>query len=151
MPFTLGNRHIPTSFASVSLQAQPGSALPDKLRAIRSAGFDAVELGMPDLLEFSNKIMGQNGDVDPTDYATISTAAKTVKGLAAQLELKFMMLQPFDHFEGWTKATHQKERADAFQRARGWMTVMEAAGIDTLQVSQVQMGIPVRRRQKSKD
>jgi sugar phosphate isomerase/epimerase len=150
MSFAFGNRPNPTSFASVSLQARPGSALPDKLRAIRSAGFDAVELGMPDLLEYSKKIMGE--DVDPTDYATISTAAKSAKGLAAQLELELMMLQPFDHFEGWTKASHQKERADAFQRARGWMTVMEAAGINTLQVSQVQMGYTgARKRQKSKD
>jgi sugar phosphate isomerase/epimerase len=135
MPVTFRNGHVPTAFASVSLQAQPGSDLPDKMRAIRSAGFDAMELGMPDLLEYGKVVTGNHTDIDPKDYETIATVAANVKDLAGSLGLELMMLQPFANFEGWKRGTNEKERADAFDRARGWMLVMESAGINILQVA----------------
>lgn len=136
MPVIFKNDPIPTAFASVSLQARSGADLPSKMHAIRSAGFDAMELGMPDLLEYGKVVVTGDGEIDPGDYETIATVAANVRQLAASLGLKLMMLQPFANFEGWSKTENAEERADAFERARGWMTVMEAAGIDILQVSQ---------------
>jgi hypothetical protein len=43
------------------------------------------------------------------------------------------MLQPFANFEGWPKES--SERKDAFNRAAGWSSIMEAVGTDMLQVS----------------
>lgn len=134
MPVRFNRDRIPTSFASVSLQSRSGAALPDKMRAIRAAGFDAMELGMPDLLEYGKVILNRTEAVDGTDYETIAAVAIDVRGIAASLGLKLMMLQPFANFEGWTGREQQEQRADAFARVRGWMKVMEAAGIDTLQV-----------------
>jgi hypothetical protein len=55
--------------------------------------------------------------------------------LTDELGLKIMMLQPFANFEGWKKGTHDKERQQAFDKAKGWIKIMEAAGITLLQVN----------------
>ena len=46
--------------------------------------------------------------------------------------LKILILQPFSNFEGWPEDS--QEREDAFERAKGWMRLMEAVGTDLLQV-----------------
>ena len=43
------------------------------------------------------------------------------------------MLQPFANLEGWPKRS--EEREDAFERARRWIEVMEAAGTDMMLVN----------------
>ena len=42
------------------------------------------------------------------------------------------MLQPFANLEGWP--ADSAERKDAFDRAKGWITIMAAVGTETLQV-----------------
>ncbi|KAJ4286624.1 hypothetical protein N0V88_007913 [Collariella sp. IMI 366227] len=46
--------------------------------------------------------------------------------------LKVLILQPFSNFEGWP--TESQQRKDAFDRANGWIDIMEAVGTDMLQV-----------------
>ncbi|KAH7312514.1 xylose isomerase-like protein [Stachybotrys elegans] len=123
---------IPTSFATCSFVNASGEALPEKLKAIKNAGFDGIELAMPDLLEYGGVVTG--GEVSPTDYQAIAQVAKKVRQMTDELGLTILMLQPFANFEGWTVGTFDKERRDAFDRVRGWMLVMESAGIEMLQI-----------------
>lgn len=132
MPISFQNASIPTSFASPSLGSKSGADLPAKMEAIHKAGFDEMELAMPDVLEYGEKITGQG--IDPYDFDTIVTVAKEVKALSKKIGVGLMMLQPFSRFEGWKRGESEREREDAFKRARGWMRVMEAADIGILQV-----------------
>lgn len=52
--------------------------------------------------------------------------------MCEELGLKVVMLQPFGRFEGWGRGTG--ERKDAFERAEGWVRIMQAVGTDMLQV-----------------
>ncbi|KAH8747319.1 xylose isomerase-like protein [Diaporthe sp. PMI_573] len=47
-----------------------------------------------------------------------------------------MMLQPFVNFEGWNDGNDEgkSQREDAFERARGWIRIMQELGTDMLQV-----------------
>ncbi|KUJ22684.1 xylose isomerase-like protein [Mollisia scopiformis] len=120
---------IPTSFATVSV-GTPEDPLEDKLKAISAAGFQAIELGFPDLLSFTSKY--HTKDVEENDYTSLCSAGTVVKDLCKKHNLSIMMLQPFSNFEGW--ALGSKERDDAFSRAKGWIRIMQAVGTDMLQV-----------------
>ncbi len=121
---------IPTCYASCSIGTLPEHNLPAKLKAIRDAGFDAIELSMPDLLSFASEHFGK--DIEAADYESLCKAGEEVKKLCEQNKLKILVLQPFANFEGWLEAT--SEREDAFARAKGWIRIMEAVGTDMLQV-----------------
>jgi sugar phosphate isomerase/epimerase len=54
------------------------------------------------------------------------------KSYAGNTSYKIMMLQPLSQFGGWKKGS--KERENAFQRARGWIRIMQSVGTDLLQV-----------------
>ncbi|CAG9946051.1 unnamed protein product, partial [Clonostachys rosea f. rosea IK726] len=123
---------IPTCFATCSIQTISGVALPEKLRAIHEAGFGAIELGMSDLLAYGKELYGEATDV--YDLDKIVKIAEVVKSIAGSLGLKILSLKPFGKFEGWKPGLSNKERDDAFTRARGWLEVMEAAGTDMLQL-----------------
>ncbi|KAJ3528431.1 hypothetical protein NM208_g10202 [Fusarium decemcellulare] len=123
---------IPLSFATCSIPARIKASLPDKLAAIRKAGFEGVELSMPDILSYGKLLSGTQPKED--DYDAIADVAKQIKSLTDELGLEIMMLQPFANFEGWKKGKFDKKREEAFERARGWMKVMEAAGTKMLQV-----------------
>lgn len=122
-------KSIPTSFATVSV-GTPSDDLEPKLKAISSANFQAIELGFPDLVTFASKHCGH--EIKENDYDSLCTAASEVKKLCEKYALKIMMLQPFSNFEGWPKGS--TEREDTFERARGWVRIMEACGTDMLQV-----------------
>lgn len=122
---------IPTSFATVSLNNGPHNfTLPEKLDAIFAAGFDAIELGFPDLQAFASRHLGH--DVAAANYDELCAAGKVVANEVADRKLKVLMLQPFSNFEGWPEGS--EGRADAFKRAKGWIRIMEAVGTDMLQV-----------------
>lgn len=123
---------IPLSFATCSISSPDpnANALPSKLKAISSAGFSAIELAFPDIQSFATRLL--NHDVAADNYADLCTAARDIASQCAALGLKIMMLQPFSNFEGWPKGS--AEREDAFNRAKGWIRVMEASGTDMLQV-----------------
>lgn len=120
---------IPTSYATVSL-GTPSDPLPQKLRAIASAGFDAIELGFPDLLSFANS--RSEKEVGNYDYDDLCLAAEEVRKLCGELGLKVLVLQPFANWEGWAEGSEGKK--DAERRADGWVRIMKAVGTDMLQV-----------------
>jgi sugar phosphate isomerase/epimerase len=120
---------IPLSFASVSV-GTPDDPLEDKLKAISSAGFTAIELGFPDLLSFAKAF--HKKEIKEDDHENLCKAGTEVKALCKKHNLSIMMLQPFSNFEGW--AAGSKEREDAFSRVRGWIEIMHAVGTDMLQV-----------------
>lgn len=124
---------IPISFATCSIGSKSGIALPEKLEAIHSAGFDAFELSMPDLLAYG-KVLNDE-EPDASDYDTIVEVAKAVKSLTQEVGLTILMLKPLVNFEGWRLGIQDSKREDAFARARGWLMVMDALGTDMLQVS----------------
>ena len=121
---------IPTCYATVSV-GTPDHPLDKKLEAIAAAGFQGIELGFPDLLSFASKDLGK--DVGPQDFDVLCNAGLEVKRMCKGLGLKIVMLQPFSNFEGWKPQS--EERKDAFRRAKGWITIMEAVGTDMLQVN----------------
>ena len=120
---------IPTCYATVSI-GTPSTPLPEKLHAIASAGWQGIELGFPDLLTFSSQ--SNPTEVDAKDYVTLCENAKHVKRICALHSLKIVMLQPFSNFEGWPSGS--SERKDAFERAQGWIKIMQALGCTMLQV-----------------
>jgi hypothetical protein len=120
---------IPTSFATVSL-GKPSDSLLLKLSAISSAGFKGVELGFPDLVSFASEY--HKKEIKEDDYDRLCEAGKGVKMICEQSNLKIIMLQPFSNFEGWKKGS--KERKEAFERAKGWIRIMQSVGTDMLQV-----------------
>ncbi|KAK6859414.1 hypothetical protein PG995_003050 [Apiospora arundinis] len=130
MPIRHKAAEIPTSYATCSIGYQESHTLPLKLKAIADAGFDAVELSMPDILAYGKMLNGT--EPNPKDYDALVEIGQAIKGQMVEHGLKVMMLQPFANFEGWPRGS--KERDDAFDRARGWMRVMEAVGTDLLQV-----------------
>ncbi|KAH7002958.1 xylose isomerase-like protein [Fusarium venenatum] len=129
---TMGGTEIPISFASCSIPMKIKASLPEKLSSIRNAGFDGIELSMPDIISYGELLNGSSPKED--DYDTLADVAKQIRSLTDELGLKIMMLQPFANFEGWKKGTHDKKRQQAFDKAKGWIKVMEAAGITLLQV-----------------
>ncbi len=123
---------IPTSFASVSV-GTPDDPLSDKLEAISAAGFQGIELGFPDLVSFASS--HHKREIKEDDYEDLCSAGVAVRKLCAANKLEIMMLQPLSNFEGWPEGS--KERTDAFERARGWIKVMQAVGTSMLQVCTV--------------
>lgn len=97
---------IPTSFASCSIPPYYDAKLPQKLEAIRNAGFDGIEMSMPDIVAYGRDIEGK--EIQEDDYDTLSDVAKKIRILTDQLGLVILMLQPFSRFEGWNKDTHAK-------------------------------------------
>lgn len=125
---------IPVCYASCSI-GHDGSkhTLPAKLKAIADAGFNAIELSMPDILAYGQQISDSKSEIDPKDYRTLQSVGQDIRKLCEKHGLKVLILQPFANFEGWPKGS--EERKDAFERAKGWMSIMEAVGTDMLQVS----------------
>lgn len=120
---------IPTCYATVSV-GTPNHNLEEKLKAIAGAGFQGVELGFPDLLSFASK--KHDRDVGSQEFDILCNSGVDVKRICTELGLKIVMLQPFSNFEGWKPQS--AERKDAFNRAKGWIRIMEAVGTDMLQV-----------------
>jgi len=121
---------IPRSYATCSIKCTDRYALHKKLVAINLAGFTAIELSMPDILEFAASHL--RTDIKPSDYNDLATASRVIKAMCDAQQLKILMLQPFSNFEGWPEGS--PEREEAFERAKGWISIMEACGTDMLQV-----------------
>ncbi|KAI0838144.1 xylose isomerase-like protein [Hypoxylon sp. FL0890] len=130
MPIEYQGSRIPTCYATCSIGHKESHTLPLKLKAIADAGFDAIELSMPDILAYGKMLNGKEPDLK--DYDTLVEIGKAFKTQVEEHNLKVLMLQPFANFEGWPKGSN--ERKDAFERAKGWMRIMEAVGTDMLQV-----------------
>ncbi|OAL36992.1 hypothetical protein AYO20_03761 [Fonsecaea nubica] len=130
---SFNGKEIPVCYASCSI-GHDGSkhTLPAKLQTLATAGFDAIELSMPDILAYGREISQTKADIDPKDYKTLRSVATEIGKMCEKEGLKVLMLQPFANFEGWPKDS--KERRDAFERAKGWMSIMEAVGTDMLQI-----------------
>ncbi|KAF2178509.1 xylose isomerase-like protein [Zopfia rhizophila CBS 207.26] len=122
---------IPVSYASCSL-GSPSNPPPllDRLHAISTAGFEAIELSFPDILSFGSQHLGH--EIDPKNYDELCTVAAEIKVQCEKRKLGVMMLQPFSNFEGWPEGS--EGRRDAFERARGWIRIMQACGTNMMQV-----------------
>lgn len=124
-------REIPISYATCSLgppNNPPG--LLSRLDALATAGFAAIELSFPDILSFGADHIGH--EIDPKNYDELCTVAEEIKKQCDKRKLGIMMLQPFSNFEGWPEGSDG--RKDAFERAKGWIRIMQACGTDMLQV-----------------
>lgn len=149
-PLTVDTPSIPLSLASCSI-GLPRHSLRQKLEAAARAGFRGIELSFPDILAHARELrcLGQLDDDDkaeigagadasdeiqPDDYATLAQAARHIRHLCATHGLAVLVLQPFANFEGWDARAQPEERRAAFDRARGWLWLMDAAGTDMLQV-----------------
>lgn len=128
---------ISLSFATVSV-GTPEDPLEEKLQHISAAGFQAIELGFPDLLSFASK--HHNQKIQENDYAALCSAGEEIKQLCKKYNLGILMLQPFSNFEGWAEGSN--ERDDAFERAKGWIEIMHAVGTDMLQVRLLPSPLP---------
>lgn len=122
---------IPTSYASCSL-GNPSDPPPllDRLHAISIAGFSAIELSFPDIISYGKPVLGH--EPDPNNYDELCKVAAAIREECARRKLGIMMLQPFSNFEGWQGGS--EGRQDAFERARGWIRIMQACGTNMLQV-----------------
>ncbi|KAI0455823.1 3-dehydroshikimate dehydratase [Xylaria acuta] len=131
MPIDYQEAKVPTSYATCSIGHKESHTLPEKLKAISAAGFDGIELSMPDILSYGKDL--QHGRApEPTDYDALVSISEAIRTLADAHGLEILMLQPLANFEGWPRGS--REREDALARARGWVRVARAAGADLLQV-----------------
>ncbi|CAG7939017.1 unnamed protein product [Penicillium olsonii] len=121
---------IPLSYASCSIGCGPKDTLPRRLEAISAAGFTAIELSFPDILDYGLQLTGES--ISPVDYPKIISVAAEIRKLCDSHRLSVMMLQPFSNLEGWPKGSTDRE--EAFARATGWMEIMNVVGTDLLQV-----------------
>lgn len=122
---------IPLSYASCSIGCSPTHTLPGRLEALSAAGFIAIELSFPDIVDYATQILGRR--VAPNNYAELLPIADEIRRLCKANNLSIMMLQPFSNFEGWRKGAIERE--EAFNRATGWMEIMNVVGTDLLQVN----------------
>lgn len=130
-PITVSSvQQIPLSYASCSIGCKPTDTLPHKLSSISKAGFIAIELSFPDIVEYGAHLLGH--PIAPDNYAELREVAAEIRKLCDANSLTVMMLQPFANFEGWPKGS--PEREDAFARAKGWIEIMKVVGTDLLQV-----------------
>lgn len=123
-------QRIPLAYATCSIGCGPSDTLPRKLEAIAQAGFVAIELSFPDIIDYGSHVLGHS--IEPDNYAEILTVTREIRKLCDANGLKVMMLQPFANFEGWAKGS--PERQNAFERALGWIGIMKVVGTDILQV-----------------
>ena len=128
-------KQYPLACATSSLNPFPAEQaaphdLPSKIYAIGRAGFKGIELAFPDLLAYASQVKGFKVHDKAWDH--LCAAAEKVRHQCDELGLEILMLQPFNNFEGWPEGS--PERADAFERAKGWMRVMQAAGTSMIQV-----------------
>jgi sugar phosphate isomerase/epimerase len=123
-------QQIPLSYASCSIGCRASDTLPQRLEAIGKAGFSAIELSFPDILEYAEQLLGH--EVPPDDYVELAFVAREIRTLCKANNLDVMMLQPFANFEGWPKGS--PERKNAFDKAAGWIEIMKVVGTDLLQV-----------------
>ncbi|KAI9925173.1 hypothetical protein ASPWEDRAFT_120879 [Aspergillus wentii DTO 134E9] len=130
-PLTFDSSHkISLAYASCSIGSSHSDTLPQKLEAISKAGFSAIELSFPDILDYGSRLQGHH--IAPENFAEVITTAGEIRKLCDANSLKVMMLQPFANFEGWPIGSI--ERQDAFARADGWIEIMHVVGTDLLQV-----------------
>ncbi|KAH8152619.1 uncharacterized protein LAJ45_03460 [Morchella importuna] len=122
---------IKLSYATPSLGMHPTHTLPLKLSAISTAGYQGFELGFDDLLSFARQYL-RISDLAEDDYDNLCTAAGEVGRLCDELELEVLVFQPFSNFEGYAEGTEKRKKA--FDKARGWMRIMDAVGCEMLQV-----------------
>lgn len=135
-------KRVPLSYATCSIGNTEADTLPRKLEAISEAGFPAIELSFPDIIDYGSQLLGHQ--VETSNYAELVTVATDIRKLCVAKNLKVMMLQPFANFEGWPRDS--QERKDAFARAEGWIEIMDAVETDILQVSVIPSIFCLRRR-----
>ncbi|GIZ49559.1 hypothetical protein CKM354_001258900 [Cercospora kikuchii] len=124
-------KSIPLAYASCSIGTNPPSSVPDRLAAISSAGFQAIELSMPDLVSFASEHFNSN-DITDHSFSKLESAAHELKKILDEHNLKVFMMQPFANFEGWPHDS--PEYKDAWERVEGWSKIMSAVDCDMLQV-----------------
>ncbi|WEW61222.1 hypothetical protein PRK78_006712 [Emydomyces testavorans] len=121
---------IPLAFATCSIGHGEADDLHRRVEAIASAGFSAIELSFPDLKVFASQLLKH--DVDDGNYDELCQAAKEARRLCDRHGLEIIMLQCFSNFEGWKRGS--KEREQVWEKAKGWVRIMQACGIDMLLV-----------------
>ncbi|KAK9895327.1 putative 3-dehydroshikimate dehydratase [Cystobasidium minutum MCA 4210] len=127
---------VPLCYATPSCGMHKNHTLPMKLEAIAQAGFDSIELGMPDLQAYAQQQLGSSftplSEEDGSgDLRSLIKIAEEVKQLCQDLKLEILCLQPFSQFEGYKDDNKREAR---LRKAKVWMDVMEALGTDMLQV-----------------
>lgn len=140
-PLTVDTPSIPLSLASCSI-GLPKHSLHQKLEAISQSGFRGIELSFPDIVSHAQELrrLGQlpglapDAEIQEDDYPTLVKAAEHIRHLCSTHGLTVIVIQPFSNFEGWDAQTHPKERQAVFDKAKGWVQIMDAAGTDMLQV-----------------
>jgi sugar phosphate isomerase/epimerase len=123
-------KDIPLAYASCSIGCGPNDTLPRRLEAISAAGFTAIELSFPDILDYGLQLKGH--PIAAENYTEILPVAAEIRKLCEANGMGIMMLQPFSNFEGWERGSTDRE--EAFARATGWMEIMNVIGTDMLQV-----------------
>ena len=69
----------PICYASCSIgHDSEKHTLPEKLKVLAGAGFDAIELSMPDILAYGQQISESKLEPHPKDYAALRSAASEI-------------------------------------------------------------------------
>lgn len=73
-------------YCTLSAGSRPEHTLPLKLGAIASAGFQSIELGVPDLIQYTKQEIGDTFEGEE-DWDALEQAAKTIRHKCEELGL----------------------------------------------------------------
>ncbi|KAK6909912.1 hypothetical protein L486_00436 [Kwoniella mangroviensis CBS 10435] len=133
--------------AAASLGMHPSHTLEQKFAALRNAGFKYTEVGfagyidwlrqeIPDLPDSTcPEAWGEGGEPDPSDdelWEAMYKKADDLVALAAKYDLKVLMLQPLNQYEGWPQGSEREEWA--WRKAQRWLILCSKIGVEQIQV-----------------
>ncbi|KIR34912.1 hypothetical protein I352_02167 [Cryptococcus deuterogattii MMRL2647] len=133
--------------ATASLSMRPEDTIERKFTALQAAGFKNCELGFSGYMEWVRQQRpdlppstaphewAEAGEPDPSDeeiWKALFDHVPAMLSLAKSYDIKILMLQPLNQFEGWAAGS---KRADWCRRkAERWMPLCSALGVEQIQV-----------------
>jgi sugar phosphate isomerase/epimerase len=137
---TMPIRGVPVACCTLAVGFPGAASLPEKLEAIAHAGFDAVELGFPDLQEHARHIQGvrregegEGAETAADSWSSLGKAAEDLKNLVDNLGIKVLTIMPFGGYGGAFKDAKHSREAE-LERADRWFDLLDKLDGDILQV-----------------
>jgi len=128
------NSVVPVAFAlrdpKGGICPNPNASLFEMLKSIRTAGFDAVEVSLADLVAY-NKDKNSDGH-EQGNGKTLLSAALAFRKLSQNIGLDILLLKPFTHAKVWKLSKAPKEREILYAETAIWLDIMETLGTNIL-------------------
>ncbi|KAK8843513.1 hypothetical protein IAR55_007173 [Kwoniella newhampshirensis] len=140
-------RSLPTGYATPCLGLNPAHTLEMKFRAMQEADFPMVELGFGNYVAWVRSKVPNlppstcpeewkvDDEPDPSDtqiWNALFDHTDELKALAQRHELRLLMLQPLNQFDGWPEGSERGEWVK--RKVELWVKLCSRLTVDFLQV-----------------